>query len=77
MCTVPQGDSSQRDIQFLNDFVNQYGIGGPTWYWDSKVERESDFDNTIIVSRLCILALMKGHISGIKSRNQLKSTLNT
>lgn len=74
MCTVPQGDCRRREIQFLTDFLNQYRIGRPRWYWDSKVECEMDFDNIWIVGRLCILALMKGHIGGIKSSQKSKES---
>jgi len=62
MCILPQSDCSWREIQFLTDFVNQYFRGRPERYWDSKVERETDFDNTQVVGRLFILEIMKGHI---------------
>lgn len=73
MCTAPQGDSSGSEMKFLADFVNQRCVWRPIRYQDCKVECEVHFDNTVIVSRPCTLALQKDRWVGTRN-NQDKCT---
>ena len=42
---VPQCDRSGREVELLTNFPHQCCIRRTTWYQDSKVECEMDFDN--------------------------------